>query len=100
MIIIVYSRLLLAGDKVDSDKLIRNIDKYIDRYFSSKYQLGDFTLSGVVFTVDIDVCKQNNLSSYLKILKRIGMVKGFSPLHYDCFDENTSFCLDGNSNGV
>lgn len=98
--VIANTRLLLGNDKIDSDKLIRKLDKCISKYFSFRYQTGDFKLSGVIFTVDIDVQKQNNVSSYLKVLKRIGKVKGFSPLYYDCFEENTSFCLDGNSNGI
>lgn len=36
----------------------------------------------------------------MKVLQRIGKVKGFSPSSYDCFDDIDSFCLDGNSNGI
>ena len=98
--IIANSRLLLGDNKIDSDKLIRKLNKYIDRYFNSKYQMQDFTLSGMTLAVDIDVHKHDNVSEYLRILHRIGKVKGFSPIYYKCFDDNTSFCLDGNSNGI
>ncbi len=40
------------------------------------------------------------MAAYLKVLRRIGRVKGVSPIKYDCFDEDSSFCLEGNSNGV
>lgn len=98
--IVVNSRLLLGADKVDSEKFIRKLNKYISRYFESKYQLDDFTLSGITLAVDINVHNHNNVSEYLKVLHRIGKVKGFSPIYFDCFDENTSFCLNGNSNDI
>ncbi len=100
MRIIVNSRLLLGADKIDSDKIIRKLDKYISRYFDSEYRLDDFTLSGMALATDIGVSNRENVASYLKVLHRVGRVKGFSPIYFDCFDDNTSFCLDGNSNGI
>ena len=38
--------------------------------------------------------------AYLKVLKRIGRVKGFSKSAYDCFKDIDSFCLEGNSNDI
>ena len=98
--IIANSRLLLGADKIDSDKIIRKLDKYVSRYFDSEYRLDDFTLSGMTLVTDIGVRNRENVASYLKVLHRIGKVKGFSPIYFDCFDDNTSFCLDGNSNGI
>lgn len=98
--IIANSRLLLGDNKIDSDKLIRKLDKYIRRYFGFRYQLSDFSLSGVILAVDIDAHDHDSVSAYLKVLHRIGRVKGFSPIYFDCFDNNKSFCLDGNSNGI
>lgn len=92
--------LLIGRNKFDPDKLIRKLDKYISRYFDSRYQLDDFTLSGMTLAVDINVHNQDNVSDYLEILHRIGKVKGFSPIYNECLDDNTSFCLDGNSNGI
>lgn len=40
------------------------------------------------------------VSAYLKVLKRIGRVKGFSKSEYDCFEDINSFCLEGNSNDI
>lgn len=51
-------------------------------------------------TVDIDVHSHQNVSAYLKVLQRIGKVKGFSPSVYEGIDESSSFCLKGNSNGI
>lgn len=84
----------------DPDKLIRKLVKRISEYFGYKYQLDDFDLSGMFLSTDIDVGDRDDVSAYLKVLKRIGKVKGFSPSGYDCFSEDDSFCLDGNSNGI
>lgn len=48
--------------------------------------------------MDINVGSRENVSDYLKVIKRVGKVKGFSPANYDCFDDKASFCLSGNSN--
>ena len=89
-----------AGQASNADKFIRKLDKHIKEYFGFKYQMGDFSLSGMRLTVDIDVRSKGNVSDYLKVLQRIGRVKGFSPSDYDCFDDVGSFCLEGNSNGI
>lgn len=98
--LVVNSRLVLDCDGPDPVKLIRKLDKRIGEYFDCKYRLNDFDLSGMSLAADIDVRNHQNVSAYLKVLQRIGKVKGFSPLSYDCFDEDASFCLDGNSNGI
>ena len=91
-----------AGMVVDNlsntGKLLRKLDKRISGYFNHRYTLDDFTLSGVTLTADINVDSRTNVSDYLKVLQRIGKVKGFSPVNYDCFDDKASFCLSGNSN--
>ncbi|HBA49433.1 MAG TPA: hypothetical protein DCZ91_16885 [Lachnospiraceae bacterium] len=91
---------MALDDETNVDKLIRKIDKWIAGYFENKYRLDDFILSGVVLTTDIDVKTHDNVLAYLKVLQRIGKVRGFSPAAYDCFQEDESFCLDGNSNGI
>jgi len=89
---------LVVADSSNTDKLIRKLGKRIDEYFDHKYGLDDFTLSGVTLTVDIDVDSREKVSDYLKVLQRIGKVKGFSPVEYECFDSKASFCLSGKSN--
>ena len=54
----------------------------------------------MILCVDIDVHNRENVSAYLKVLQRIGRVKGFSPVRYECFENVDSFYLEGNSNGI
>lgn len=98
--LIVNSRLLLDCNKPDPDKIARKLEKRIGEYFDHKYQIEDFTLSAMILCADIDVHNRENVSAYLKVLQRIGRVKGFSPVSYECFENVYSFCLEGNSNGI
>ena len=98
--LIINPKLVLDSAGQDPDRFLRKLDKRIGRYFGDKYQMDDFDLSGMSLTVDMDVCSRENVSAYLKVLQRIGRVKGFSPSDYECFEEGTSFCLDGNSSGI
>lgn len=77
--------------------MLRKLDKHITKYFDNSYSLDDFTLSGINLVLDINVGTRTNVTDYLKVLQRIGKVKGFSPVSYDCFDSKASFCLSGNS---
>ena len=98
--LMVNAGLILDCDNPDPDKLVRKLDKRISEYFDHRYQIEDFILSGMILSTDIDVHNRGNILAYLKVLKRIGRVKGFSPLDYECFDGIGSFCLEGNSNGI
>lgn len=89
---------LIVDDVSVTDKLIRKLNKRIVGYFDHKYGLDDFTLSGVNLVLDINVGSRANVSNYLKVLQRVGKVKGFSPVAYEGFDKKESFCLSGNSN--
>jgi len=96
----VNAGLEMDNDKYNPDKLIRKLAKIINEYFDYKYRIDDFVLSGVFLAVDIDVHSQENVLTYMKMLKRIGKVKGFSPSTYEHLDGVANFCLDGNSNGI
>ena len=48
----------------------------------------------------VDVRSNEKVSAYLKVLRRIGKVKGFSPSRDSSLDDDVSLCLDGNSNGI
>ena len=98
--LVVNAKLMLNSDALDLDKLIRKLSKRISGYFDNRYRIEDFDLSGMNITADIDVGSHQQVSAYLKVLQRIGRVKGFSPSAYEGIDENSSFCLDGNSNGI
>lgn len=85
---------------LDADKLMWKLDKHVKEYFDFRYRLDDFCLSGMRLIADIDVHSRGNVTDYLKVLRRIDRVKGFSPSDYECFDGIGSFCLEGNSNGI
>lgn len=91
---------LVVDDVSDTDKLIRKLNKRIVEYFDHEYRLDNFTLSNVNLILDINVGTHANVSNYLKVLRRVGKVKGFSPISYDCFEDKASFCLSGNSNDI
>lgn len=97
--LIVNTHLLLNGED-DIGKLSHKLGKRIAEYFNYKYHLDDFILSGMNLIGDIDVGSRDNVLSYLRVLRRVGKVKGFSPTSYDGIDENSSFCLCGNSNAI
>ena len=91
---------LLNSDEPDSQKLIHKLDKRINRYFNHKYTLNDFSLTGVALATDINIHDKKMVAAYIKILHRIGKVKGFSPSRDNWISDNIGFCLDGNSNGI
>lgn len=91
---------LIVDDGNNTDKLLRKLDKRIAECFENKYRLDNFTLSGMTLTVDIDVGSRANVFDYLKVLQRVGKVKGFSPVSVEWLDEKGSFCLSGNSNDI
>ena len=89
------------GDNIS--KLTKKLESHIADYFNSKYNLNDFRLTRIDFTVNIDVGNKDIVAAYIKVLHNIRKVKGFSPKDwkdYDGYDENASFDLEGNSNGV
>lgn len=98
--ILVNSRASSKWSIADPEKFIRKLDKRIREYFGFKYKLNDFNLSGMTVVVDINVGNSKMVTEYLKVLRRIGKVKGFSPVSYECFDNNLSFCMEGNSNSM
>ena len=91
---------MVLKDGHDTEQSIRKLDKRIIEYFGFRYKLDDCTISGLMLTADIDVGNHEKVAAYLKVLRRIGKIKGFSLSDYDCFEEGESFCLDGNSNGI
>lgn len=98
--LIIEPRSVLDSNVSDSDRLVRKLDRRISEYLDFKYRLDDFVLSEVTLSTDIDVHSHENVSTYLKVLQRIGRVKRYSPAGYDCFEDVDSFCLEGNSNNT
>lgn len=91
---------LLDGNKPDPDRILRKLNKRIGEYFEYKYTLDDFFITGMKIAVDINVGTHNDVEAYLQVLRRIGRVKGFSPVRYECFENVEGFYLEGNSNGI
>ena len=98
--ITINSSAMLDGGDLDLCKLIHKLGRCVHNYFGLKYNLNDFHLKRILLMADIDVGSSEKVSAYIKVLQRIGKVKGFSPLSYDCLDADTGFCLEGNSNGI
>ncbi len=98
--ITINAGVMLDDGELDSDKLIHKLERCVHNYFGLKYNLNDFNLKRMIFMADIDVDSRAKVSAYIKVLQRIGKVKGFSPSSYDCMDADIGFCLDGNSNGI
>lgn len=96
----INSSVMLDDGDLDSSKLIHKLERCVHDYFGSICNLSDFNLKRMIFMADIDVSSRAKVSAYIKVLQRIGKVKGFSPLSYDCMDADIGFCLDGNSNGI
>ena len=87
----------------NTQKFIRKLEKLIDRCFGSKCKLSDFDLTDISFVTNIDAGSRKNVSAYIKVLRNIGKVKGFSPMQYEDYNNinsSNSFGLSGNSNGV
>lgn len=98
--VIVNAKMVSNSGEIDTERFIQKLNKRLKEYFDFQYQIDDFSLGGVDLVTDIDVGDHENVLAYLKVLQRIGKVKGYSPSDYDCFDSRNSFCLDGNSNDI
>lgn len=99
----VNPNVMLEGDTPDKDnasKLVRKLEKCVGDYLGHKHELDDFSLNGLVLMTDIDVGNRAKVSDYVKVLRRIGQIKGFSPPSENWIDDNISLCLEGNSNGI
>lgn len=84
-------------------RLLVELEKHIASYFDSEYELNDFKLSRIDFTKNIRLDSSEKVSAYIKVLYNIRKVKGFSPKYGsndDWYDEDLSFDLEGNSNGI
>lgn len=91
---------LLDGSKPEPNRIARKLNKRVGQYFDYEYKADDFFISGMRLVIDINVGSCENVYAYLRVLRRGGKVKGFSPISYECFENADSFCLEGNSNGI
>jgi len=84
-------------------EFIVRLDAHLDNYFNAEYGIEDFKLTRIDFTKNVRLDDGKKVAAYIKVLHNIRKVKGFSPKDwkdYDGYDENASFDLEGNSNGV
>ena len=93
---------VLNGDDLDGNisKFTRKLDAAITDYFNNKFDLEEFNLTKVILAADINLRSRGKVADYLKVLQRLGRVKGFTPSNSKEFDEETYFWLKGNSNGT
>lgn len=96
--LIVSSDIVLKGKESDSRKLIHKLEKRIAEYFDGRYDLEDFRFTELTLTADFHVGSRDTVAAYIRVLQRIGKVKRYSPVRYTGIDEDSSFCLGGNSN--
>lgn len=69
---------MLAGGDLDSDKLIHKLERCVHDYFGLKYNLNDFNLKRMIVMADINIGNREKVSAYIKVLQRIGKIKGFA----------------------
>ena len=82
------------------NKIVGNLEKCIREYFSYKYKLNDFKLSGMLLANDINVGQQETVNEYLKVFRRIGKVKNFTVADLENLEKKQYFYLRGNSNSI
>ena len=78
------------------------LDDHIDSYFDAEYGINDFKLTRIDITKDARL-DEDKVSAYIKVMHNIRKVKGFSPKdwsHFEDYNQNYSFDLEGNSNGI
>ena len=90
--------IILKGNEIEAQKVIHKTEKFIRNYFDSELQFKNFTLSGVILSADLMV--GHNINDYIKVLRRIGKINGFSPVDSHDVDDDTGFFLKGNSNAI
>lgn len=94
----VNTALFLKDGKNRADKLIYKLRKWISKYFDGEYNVYDFTVTKFTAVGFIDTGSRSLASRYIKVLSRIGKVKGFSPACFEGIDKG--LLLSGNSNGI
>lgn len=98
--LIVSPDLVLKGKGPDPHKLVHKLEKQIAEYFGDKYSLDDFLFTELTLTTDLPVGSRDTIAAYIRVLQRVGKVKRYSPARYKGFEEDSSFCMEGNSNFV
>lgn len=98
--VVINAGRMMDYDKTDPDKFLHRLDKRLGEYFNHKYNMDDFCLSGTAFITDMNVGSREGVPAYLRVLQRVGKVKGFKPVDHNCFEDIDSLCWEGISNGI
>ena len=98
--VIARTKMIADGEPQNIEKLLRKLRKRISLYFGPDLCLEDFVVSEVSLSTDIDVRDRANVQGYLKVLKKMGRIKGFSVVDHDGVDDNSYYRLKGNSRAV
>ena len=100
IVLIVDTDKVIGDAGFDPDILISKLEKRIAKYFSAKYQLNDFTLTGTTISADVNLQSKEMVDAYMRLMCRLGRVKGYSESNRNPFSDNVSFWLEGNSNFI
>ena len=95
--LVVNTAFLFKEKEYDSGKIVQQLEKRVAKYFGDRRSLEEFVLTEAVLMTDFRMEYPEDVLAYLRLLRRIGKVKNFSPVTYDGFSKENSFCLKGNS---
>ena len=98
--LVVNTAFLFKEKEYDSGKIVPQLEKRVAQYFGDRRSLEEFVLTEAVLMTDLRMEYSEDVLAYLRLLRRIGKVKNFSPVTYDGFSKQNSFCLKGNSNDI
>ena len=98
--LIVSPDLVLKGKGPDPHKFVHKLEKQIAEYFGGRYSLDDFLFTELTLTTDLHIGSRDTVTAYIRVLQRVGKVKRYSPVRFKGLDEDSSFCMEGNSNFV
>lgn len=96
--VITNTDLLLNGEDPNPYRLLKKLKKKLGKYMNGRFHIDQFFLSKVTTTTNVNIGNEARVDSYLNVLRRIGRVKGFTPVESDYFTKDNSFYLEGNSN--
>ena len=96
--LVINTSVMMGEGEFDPWDALQKLNRRVRKYFGGQLSLEAFTATGVTMTADLPIGDQARVSAYLRVLRRLGRVKHFSPVSYACFSAHNSFCLEGNSN--
>ena len=96
--LVINTSVMMGEGELDPWDALQKLNRRIRKYFGGELSLEAFTAVGVTMTADLPIGDPTRISAYLRVLRRLGKVKHFSPVSYACFSARNSFCIEGNSN--